>query len=328
MNTTEDEKRLIARFLNGDCLPNENLKLQNWLEASEENQQIFYRIKDAWDASLKKKNQADQQLLHFYKSRANHNNKNSKQIHLWKWSTAVAAVLLIGLFITTMIDSRDTSGGMVTYSVPLGSQSELVLADGSHVFLNSGSEISYPSIFNKDIREVALSGEAYFEVQSDKNHPFIVKTSEFDVQVTGTKFNVCTYDDNDYTTVTLLEGKVGLQVPGRKNEVVLKPGQKLNMNRSDRKLSLSMPDLGSEIAWKEGEFSFNEVLFPELIKRLERWYDVKLNYSSLELDSMIYNGRFKNQETIWQVLDALQLTSPIDYRKKGLREFEIIYMPM
>ena len=80
-------------------------------------------------------------------------------------------------------------------------------------------------------------------------------------------------------------------------------------------------DLGTEVAWKDGKLSFKEVGFPELVRRLERWYDVELTYDSSELDKMVYNGSFKNQETIWQVLDALKLTSPVDYRKKNHKIF-------
>jgi ferric-dicitrate binding protein FerR (iron transport regulator) len=91
---------------------------------------------------------------------------------------------------------------------------------------------------------------------------------------------------------------------------------------------LGSADVESEIAWKDGEFIFRNIPFPELVKRLERWYDVKLNYTDEGLQKYTYTGRFKNQETIWQVLDALKLTSPIDYRKNTFREFELIYKPL
>lgn len=328
MNITEDKERLIARYLNGDCPPHEYQELIEWLQSSEENQQLFYRIKDTWDASLKEKESANEELIRFYKSRADSNQNASKRIYLWKWPAAVAAVLFIGLLITTIFKTDTTSDGMVSYNVPLGSRSELVLADGSHVHLNSGSTLSYPSVFDENARVVTLTGEAYFEVESDENHPFIVNTSDLEVKVTGTKFNVSTYDDNEYTAVSLVEGKVTLDVPGRKKEVVLKPGEKVSFYPNKRNIHMVSADWDTEIGWTKGVFSFKEVNFRELVKRLERWYDVELNYNSKELDSMIYKGTFKNEETIWQVLDALKLTTPIDYKKDGFRKFEIIYKPM
>ena len=94
------------------------------------------------------------------------------------------------------------------------------------------------------------------------------------------------------------------------------------------KYEITESDVEVESSWKDGEFRYKEISFAELIRKLERWYDVTLAYSSPQLDEMQYTGNFKNQETIWQVLDGLKLTTPIDYKKNGFREFEISYLPM
>ena len=114
----------------------------------------------------------------------------------------------------------------------------------------------------------------------------------------------------------------------KKEPVNIIPGQQLYLNRTERKYQVTNSDVEVESSWKNGEFRYKGISFPELIKRLERWYDVTLTYSSPQLDEMLYSGNFRNQETIWQVLDGLKLTTPIDYKKKGFREFEIIYKPM
>ena len=105
----------------------------------------------------------------------------------------------------------------------------------------------------------------------------------------------------------------------------VKPGEKLILDRKTNKFSLIAADVRQEIAWKDGEFIFKNISFPDLITRLERWYDVKLALSDAGLLKYNYSGRFKNQETIWQVLDALRLTSPLDYEKTTFREFRINY---
>ncbi|NQU54563.1 MAG: FecR domain-containing protein [Bacteroidetes bacterium] len=329
MSQIKDIEQLIARYLNGECNVSERNELLSWIDTSEANKKLFYRIKDVWDASLKKEDRAHQALFHFYKQQATKNNQSQKVIQLWKRVASVAAVFVVGLVSIVLLNTQlGTDNSMVTFKVPLGSRSEVMLADGSQVVLNSGSEITYPATFNSKQREVTLSGEAFFKVKSDKNHPFIVKTSDFNVHVSGTQFNVCSYTDNNYSSLTLAEGKVGIQFSGKDELVDVSPGEKLNINRENRKYHISETEVETAFAWKDGEFCFKETAFPELIKRLERWYDVTLTYSAPELEEMEYSGRFKNQESIWQVLDALKLTSPINYKKQGFREFKIIYQPM
>lgn len=326
MSQLKDIEQLIARYLNGECSLLEQKELLEWIEASPENQKLFYQIKDVWDASNKKEAATSTALLHFYKQRASKNNQSKKVLQLWKWAASIAAILVVGLVSVVLLNTQaEISNNMVTFKVPLGSRSEVLLVDGSQVILNSGSEITYPGTFNTEQREVTLSGEAFFKVKSDKSHPFIVKTADFDVHVTGTQFNVNSYNDNSYSSLTLAEGKVGIRFSGNDELVNVSPGEEINMNRENRKYHISDIEVETAISWKDGEFRFKEIAFPELIKRLERWYDVTLTYSAPELEKMEYSGRFKNQETIWQVLDALKLTTPIGYRKQGFREFKIIY---
>lgn len=329
MRQTKDIEQLITRYLNGECNVSERKELLSWIDTSEANKKLFYRIKDVWDASLKKEDRTNQALFHFYKQQASKNSQSKKVIQLWRRVASVAAILVVGLVSIVLLNTQSgTDNNMVTFKVPLGSRSEVMLADGSQVILNSGSEIIYPGTFNSKQREVTLIGEAFFNVKSDESNPFIVKTSDFNVHVTGTQFNVCSYNDNNYSSVTLVEGKVGIQFSGNNEFVNVTPGEELNMNRENRKYHISEIEVKTAIAWKNGEFCFKEIAFPELIKRLERWYDVTLTYSAQELKEMEYTGRFKNQESIWQVLDALKLTTPIDYEKQGFREFKITYQPM
>ena len=238
--------------------------------------------------------------------------------------------LIIGLIFSVFVSSPTVkpTESLQAFIVPLGSRSKVILADGTEVSLNSGSELKYSSGFSSVNRVVTLSGEGFFTVKSDPQHPFTVKTSDFDIKVTGTKFNVCSYPDNKFSAATLAEGKIGLQLKGNSRILDVEPGEKFQLDRGTQKISLTDADIESEIAWKDGEFIFRKIPFPELVHKLERCYDVKLNCSGSELQNYAFTGRFKNQETIWQVLDALKLTSPIDYQKTTFREFKIIYKPL
>ncbi|MFV0590211.1 MAG: FecR family protein [Draconibacterium sp.] len=335
MNRKTKIEQIISRHFNGECTNADKEELNSWLAQSEKNSRTFFELKDVWDISVKKEERAREALLSFYREKATNSSSLVRLAWQWKAAAGIAAALAIGLFTVLILNITRTDypnalyeQAMMSVNVPLGSKSQVTLPDSTLVFLNSGSKLQYPSFFTEGKREVILTGEAFFKVKSDTANPFIVKSIDYDIRVTGTQFNVCAYGDDPFSKVSLKEGHVGVQFPGQNKFVDIIPGQQLYLNRNERKYQVVESDVEVESSWKDGEFWYKEISFPELIKRLERWYDVNLSYSSPQLDEMRYSGNFRNQETIWQVLDGLKLTTPIDYKKKGFREFEITYKPM
>lgn len=324
MDSITEKERLIIDYLNGDFSEAEEKELIQWVKQSQQNKEIFLKIKDTWDSTAKIRKQETEQLLLFYKKQAA--TKKRYKSSVW-WSAA--AILLLGLLIGEIFSHRFLNGpGQVeSYYVPFGSHSELTLSDGTHIKLNADSRLEIGPSFSPANRTITLIGEGYFEVKSDKKHPFTIQTPKFDVLVTGTKFNLSSYSDDRKLSATLLEGKIQLKMSD--DQIIhLQPGEKVSLDQKSMQYEVEQADMKTEFAWVNGEFIFREIPFPDLVKRLERWYDVKLKYHSDELNTMVYSGSFKNQETIWQVLDALKLTTPIDYRKSNFREFELSYQPM
>ena len=319
---------LIIRYFNGSITNDEIQYLMLWISETPGNKKEFLALKDIWDASAKPTASASDQLTLFYKNQLT--KVQESKLRWIRYSSAVAAILVVGLVISILLpyQSSLTPENLQVFSVPLGSRSKVMLADGTEVNLNSGSELKYSSAYSAKNRVVYLTGEGYFHVKSIKVHPFVVKTSDFDVTATGTKFNVCTYPDDNFSSATLAEGKIHLKINRSAQVFDINPGEKFGLNSKTQKYVCENADIESETAWKDGEFIFKKIPFPELAQRLERWYDVKLNYSDSGLKNYAYTGKFKNQETIWQVLDALKLTSPIDYRKTTFREFTLIYKPI
>jgi ferric-dicitrate binding protein FerR (iron transport regulator) len=325
MDTT-DYEQLIVRYLNGELSAGDAQNLFLWVNEHPGNKKLFLEIKDSWDAGLKRKACETEQLLFFYKNQALR--KRKAPIPVWLMGAAVAAMLVIGL-ITGILLQEDPSltAQIESFTVPMGSRSTVTLADGTKVKLNSDSHLELDEHFSSQNRRVSLTGEGFFEVKADNKHLFTVKTEKFDITVTGTKFNVSSYADDRKISATLMEGRISLSSKDHK-DFILKPGEKISFDQETMHSILTKTDVQSEMAWVNNEFIFKEIPFSDLIRRLERWYDVKLIYHGSAFDSMVYSGRFKNQETIWQVLDALKLTTPIDYRKNNFREFELIYKPM
>lgn len=325
MNELNDKELLIVRYLDGSSTDDENSDLIKWINSSKENKAEFLKIKDVWDASLKPKIDTELQLGKFYKSQFLRSRKTYQKKLLMVAS--VAAVLLIGTIFSVLLPLYENSNskGKYVYTVPLGSRSNMVLPDGTMVFLNSGSELTYSANYNTKNRAVQLKGEAFFDVITKEKIPFIVETKDFIVEATGTKFNVNNYNENDFASTTLAEGIINVRFNGSKQVFAVDAGDKFELNRKSNTYKLGNADIETEIAWKDGQFIFKSIPFPMLVKRLERWYDVKLNYSESEFKGYAFTGSFKNQESIWQVLDALKLTSSIDYKKSNFREFELIY---
>ena len=325
MKDQNETENLLVRFLNDECSESDRQELLDWINLNPQNKSDYLATKDIWDSQRNTKDNAQEQLVVFYKNQYERSRKSG--ILFLKWTAAVAAVFLAGLIISVFIPKKTTCqlANMQIFSVPLGSKSKLVLADGTEININSGSELSYASNFSSKNRSVSLTGEAFFHVKSDPEHPFLVKTRDFNVQVTGTQFNVCNYNEDVYSSATLAKGEINVKFNKCEKVIKVEPGEKFLLDRNSRKYTLRITDVEKEVAWKDGEFIFKNIPFPELVKRLERWYDVKLTYSDKKLMKYSFTGRFKNQETIWQVLDALRMTSPISYRKTTFREFELLY---
>jgi len=324
----KDERQienLIARYLNGDCSEEEKTEILEWTNSNKNNEKEYLQIKDLWDTIKIKESKSHEKLIFFYKTQFE-KSKRARIILINRFA-AIAAVFIFALVSyvffpkVSVIKPQQLS----VYSVPMGSHSKLVLFDGTEVNLNSGSSLTYSNEYNSGTRRVTLTGEGFFKVKSDKKHPFIVKTVDFEVEATGTQFNICAYENDSFSKATLAEGKIALRTFKSNQTFKIIPGERFKLNRSENTYNQSIVDVESELAWKNGEFIFKSIPFPELVKRLERWYDVKLFWSGKRLESYSYTGRFKNQETIWQVLDALKLTSPISYQKTTFREFKIIY---
>ncbi|NGM62622.1 DUF4974 domain-containing protein [Sphingobacterium sp. SGG-5] len=189
-----------------------------------------------------------------------------------------------------------------TIQTPKGGIYQVVLPDGSKAWLNNASSISFPTQFPIDERTVKITGEVYFEVTHDKKRPFRVSTRQQKVEVLGTKFNINAYDDEPLMKTTLVEGSV--RVTGGSAVQVLRPGYEM-ITQKDGDDRVSVADLKSTLAWKEGIFHFERVKLPVLMRQLARWYDIELVYEN-ELPADEFVGDIKRSEDIHKVLEILR----------------------
>lgn len=206
-----------------------------------------------------------------------------------------------------------------TIETPKGGKYQIILPDGSKVWLNSVSSLRFPAIFNGNERNVELKGEAFFEVAKYTNKPFIVKTNDMKVIVTGTQFNVMAYSDENYSATTLVEGSVN--VSNLNSNIVLKPGEQVVSNEG-AKLSKSLADVEQNIAWKNGLFQFNDTDMRTVMNQISRWYDVSVEYKGL-VPEKHFGGYISRDSKLSQVLKMLELSGV----KFKIEEKKIIVLP-
>ncbi len=202
-----------------------------------------------------------------------------------------------------------------TIRIPYGKKFEVQLSDGTLVHLNAGTSLRYPVQFVKSQnRQVYLLGEAYFEVEKDKEHPFNVNTQNVNIEVLGTKFNVDTYSENTSTDVVLVEGKVSLykDQKTKENQVYLKPGEKGSNEKGQSSITKEQVNTEYYTAWVKGSMVFKNASFDEIIRKLERQYNVTFINRNKMLGKEIFNARFDN-EPIEVVLKYFSDSYAIDY---------------
>lgn len=197
-----------------------------------------------------------------------------------------------------------------TLIVPRGGEYKLQLSDGTRVWLNAGSKLRYPVQFMGKERIVFLEGEAYFEVERDTQHPFVVKTGEkTGVKVLGTQFNVSAYADDQDVTATLAEGKVQLFHAGRILD--LEPNEQVCLNTVTGEMSKQTVDASMYTAWKNGAFIFEKYPLEKIMKQLERWYEIETVFTDEEVKEICFDGEFRRSDDFNVVLKLLERIADI-----------------
>lgn len=247
-------------------------------------------------------------------------NRNIR-IHLYRRISIAAACILLLLGLTNYFSyqqgSKYKSSQLVEVVNPLGTRSSFVLSDGTRVTLNAGSKLIYPSAFVSKTRDVEIRGEAYFDVTSDPQHPFIVKSGDVYVKVLGTHFNVKSYEDDNTIEVTLVEGKVGITVSGQPDLIYIHPQEQILFNKENKTYFTRMVDSKPYVAWKEGKYYFNNQTFEEIVKQLERSFNVKIHIASGKLKDTLFSGEFVRGENLEQILRVITADQRIQYKREN-----------
>ena len=328
--------KIIGKYLSGDLSDADCKILIQWLDEDKENVKYLRDFGREWNPAgnespgnswnilqLKKQLRESSADLQIERKQS----WASRRIHLSRRLLfRYAAVLVIGLLMSVFIGSQllnylkdESKKPWISAETQAGQKTKIVLPDSSVVWLNSESSISFPADFeSRRNRIVKLEGEAYFDVVQQGSSRFTVVCPDYDIEVKGTKFNVMAYKDFERTETTLVEGAVNIRKGSQ--ILTLKPGERAIYSKNY--LTRSRAQIRQATIWKDNKFYFDNIPLRELVRRLERWYDVKIILDPL-LNEIYYSGYFKNEETVWQVLDVIQMTTPILYERNRFREITI-----
>lgn len=319
-------EEILPRYCSGEATIEECRMVEEWIGQSDENYRIvkqMYTI-DQVMGTVQMESKVDME-----KALASVSRKMSKapsHITWFTWVQRAAAILFIPLLIAFAIQNFTPSPTEVAQMIEVktnpGMTTTVDLPDGTKVYLNSESSLTYPSFFSKDKRDVKLTGEAFFEVQKDPEHRFIVSGPHHtQIEVLGTSFNVEAFERDSFISTTLVEGKVrfAYQKNRQPATVDMKPGQKLMYDTTSSQVRLVQTSGETETAWKDGKIIFQATPLPEALRMLEKRFNVTFVLSNNRLRGEAFNGSFTNQR-LERILEIFKISSNIKWRYLDTRD--------
>lgn len=310
MHKKEQEIRCLAQlYFEGNIALQDEPVLYAFLSEEEQNKTLFKQWEQEWmqqtpDLSMHREWLRLQNRIDLLKKR---------KIARWSQITAAASIALL-ITITGLgvyENSRLNRTELVIVQAPLGGKSKILLPDSSVVWLNAGSYIQYNSNFNRRNREVALNGEAYFEVSKHTRHLFTVKTKTYDVEVKGTKFNISSYDNEPFETTTLLEGSIVLRHFNK--EYRLKSGEQIQVNVQTNRLRRLTVNAYQYKSWTKGRIEYDSINLGELFNRIAREYNLQIHIDKDINTNLALNVSLNNQETPGEILYGLSKITPFTF---------------
>lgn len=308
------DKELLYHFFNGQTTLEEELRIRMWMEASPEHKKRFFEERKMFDTMNLLINEEDlrrRKIGFFHQPWIK---------ELGKIAAVIALTLAISISSQHIFSDKELLA-MQKIEVPIGQRVNIELPDGTIVWLNSRSQISYPTTFSKDERKIKLDGEAYFEViHTSDNKPFIVETAYGSVEVLGTKFNLEAYSESASFVTSLLEGSV--RVKSQDQQLVLRPDQMAYLE--DGKLKAETITDYNPYKWREGLIYLKNESFPDIMKEFEKAYGVEIQIKTPKVQNYSCSGKFRQSDGIFYALKVLQ--KGVDFTFEQNEDNHIIYI--
>ncbi len=304
-------KNIISTFFEKKASKNTQFLFRKWFRLDEYHAEKDKSMEELWENSP---SVISTQTLEDFSKIKTHilDETQTKPVYsLFRRIITYAAVIIFFIATSVYLTYQFAVPAQLEYtqlSVSYGESKKIALTDGSLVTVNAGSILIYPKSFTADTRTVFLTGEANFSVAKNPDKPFIVKTKYLDIKALGTKFNVQSYPNANYTKVTLVEGSVKVNMELEKSKsYILKPNNQLTYSHQDSNIAIVDVDAAKVASWEEGYLIFQGVTFDEIANTLERKYNIIVNYDGRKLNQQSYYVKFNPDESIEEVMNILCL---------------------
>lgn len=312
--------QLLQNFLKGSITDQELKNLFVWLNSEKGNLEFEKLLDEKWlSNSFQATENIDSSIL-FSRIKSRIEAKQSGRKQFFIRLRNAAAIFILGLLIPTVyfMVLNQPKDKLVYLKESLSNEKikTLTLPDGTAVWLMSGSTITYPSNFSgSKTRNVEVKGEAFFNVAKDSLHPFILNLGEVGLKVVGTSFNVMNYGDENHINVVLKTGKVNLfkgEYDPDDDFVHLAPGQMMTYKKGEPELRVSNVEVAKYTSWINGTLLFHNDRFEDVVKRLEKWYNISIEINDREVSDFLFTATIKN-ENLDQIVDLLKYSTPFKY---------------
>ncbi|WP_418214517.1 FecR family protein [Bacteroides difficilis] len=320
-NLSED---IINRYLTGQCSEEELIEVNAWMKESEENARQLFRMEEIYHLGKFDQYADGPRMLRaekrLYKKLDEEKGKQNKilRMHRWmKYAAVIAIIFSISGGIGYWFYHNGTDQQMMVAVANEGIVKEVVLPDGTKVWLNNSATLKYPREFSEKERNVHLEGEAYFEVTKNRHKPFTVQSDAMRVRVLGTTFNFKCDKRCRVAEATLIEGEIEVKGNKEEGQIILTPGQRAELNKSNGRLTVKQVDAKLDAVWHDNLIPFQKADIFTITRTLERFYDVKIILSPDMKPDKTYSGVLKRKSDIESVLKSLQNSIPIDYKIVG-----------
>lgn len=316
------DEDLMAKFLMGECSEEELHKVNAWLDDSDENVRELFRLEEIYHLGKSNgfadENEIEKAEKQLFKRLDQEKVKQHKTRRIYGWMRYAA--MFVGIFLVSGLSYyfyQNQSKEQILVAVVARDQvKELMLPDGTKVWLNKNTTLKYPSEFSEEGRNVYMEGEAYFEVKRNPEKPFVVRSEAMQVRVLGTVFNFKSDKLSRSAVATLIEGEIEVKGNHEEGMIVLSPGQKAELNAVTRRLIVKQVDTGIE-NWHNNQFVFEQADIFAIARTLESSYGVKIILAPDMDATKTYSGILKKKNSVEEVLNLIKNSIPIEYKIVG-----------
>lgn len=318
-------EEIINKYLTGQCSEEELIEVNAWTKESEENACQLFRMEEIYHlgkfdqyANEQRIHRAEKQLYKKLDEEKSKQRKATLNMQRWmKYAAMIAVILVIGGGAGYWLYQNGNDQQMMVAVANEGIVKEVILPDGTKVWLNNSATLKYPREFSEKERNVYLDGEAYFEVTKNRHKPFTVQSDAMRVRVLGTTFNFKSDKNCRIAEATLIEGEIEVKGNKEEGQIILAPGQRAELNKNNRRLTVKQVNAKLDAVWHDNLIPFQQADIFTISKALERFYDVKIILSPDIQADKTYSGVLKRKSNIESVLKSLQNSIPIDYKIVG-----------